>query len=89
LAQNTTQIGSVCVERTYEIRGWVVDGHPSVSISIASNLIYNKELTEFASEVPHLENLIGLWVVAKDLALKERSLVLLENSKITEHVCLL
>ncbi|MGQ9744349.1 MAG: Piwi domain-containing protein [Candidatus Bathycorpusculaceae bacterium] len=70
LAKKAVNIGSVRIERIYETRGWVVNGRPSISISIASRLIYNKELTEYASKVSPCEDLIGIWVAAKTSSLK-------------------
>ena len=42
--------------------GWVVEGHPAVSISIRSELEYKGDLTTYAATVQNVNDLIGLHV---------------------------
>ena len=46
-------------------RGWVVDGHPAVSISIRSELEYKDDLAAYAATVQNAKDLIGLHVLDK------------------------
>ena len=52
------------------MRGWVVEGEPSVSLSISSRLIYRSDLAEYTSSVTRPDDLKGLWVGAKQSTLK-------------------
>ena len=45
--------------------GWVVDGHPAVSISIRSELEYKDDLAAYAATVQNANDLIGLHVLDK------------------------
>jgi len=65
LRENRVDLGNAYVERDYESRGWVVQGEPAVSISILSNLIYKKDLKEYASTVSAQDNLLDIWVLVK------------------------
>lgn len=62
-------LGSAYVERVYEIRGWVVQGQPAVSISISSRLVFKQDVATYAKKVPQ-EALIGLQVADKTGTLK-------------------
>ena len=70
LATHEHDLGSARVERAHEVRGWVVDGEPSVSLSISSRLIYRSDLAEYARSVTRPDDLKGLWVGAKQSTLK-------------------
>lgn len=73
LAQNTEDIGNARVERVYSARGWIVDGNPAISISIASRLIYKQDLKTYiaSNKQRDLKDLIiGLWVAEKAGTLK-------------------
>lgn len=48
LSKLETRIGNARVEREHKLRAWSVDNQPAVSISIASRLIYNRTLQQFA-----------------------------------------
>ncbi len=65
LSRREVNIGPARIERIYECRGWVVNGTPSISISVASRLILNQELTEYASNVQNHKELVGIWVADK------------------------
>ena len=65
--------GKATVERDYEVRGWVVKGQPSVSISIDSRVIFNQDLRGYASKIQDADDLIGLNVADK---------IPLENGKV-------
>ena len=51
------------VERVHEVRGWVVNDEPSVSLSISSRLVYRSDLAEFTRSVTRLDDLKGLWAL--------------------------
>lgn len=57
--------GKARVRRDFKIKGWLVKGKPSLSISIDSSVIFNQDLSQYAQTVKH-ETLIGLWVADKN-----------------------
>lgn len=70
LYRKTQDIGNARVERVHEIRGWVVQGQPAVSVSISSRLIHKQDLKSYAGGISSPEELIGLWVGDKTSTLK-------------------
>ncbi|HWR26443.1 MAG TPA: Piwi domain-containing protein [candidate division Zixibacteria bacterium] len=70
LQEKTQDIGNARVERVHDARGWVVQGHPAVSVSISSHLIYKQDLKSYTSSISTPEDLNGLWVVDKTSTLK-------------------
>ncbi len=69
LAKNKQDLGNAVVERVHEVRGWVVDGAPAVSISISSRLVLKQDLKTYAARVKP-EQIIGLQVADKTSTLK-------------------
>lgn len=62
LAEKKQELGNKAqVERIYDMRGWVVDGKPAVSVSISSRLVLKETLRSYATRVG-VSNLIGLQV---------------------------
>jgi hypothetical protein len=51
LAAKAQDLGRVHVELVYEVRGWVVDGQPAVSISIASRLLSKEDVKAYAGRL--------------------------------------
>ncbi len=45
--ENVTSIKGVRIERQHEFRGWVVNNHPSVSISVSSKIILENNLEHY------------------------------------------
>lgn len=72
LQKSRVDLDLAYVERDYEIRGWVVENEPAISISIASNLIYKKSLQSFVDEIDNLQDLIDIWVLVKTQNFKGR-----------------
>lgn len=70
LAKESRDIGIIRVEREYDVKGWVVDGRPSISISINSSLIHKQELRAYAKQLPDINDIVGLQVAAKTSSLK-------------------
>lgn len=83
LRGKVVDLGDVRVERVHEIRGWVVDGQPAVSISVSSQLIYKQDLKDFASKNDTPEQLIGLWVADKTSSFKGEIIQI--EGKVKEH----
>jgi hypothetical protein len=52
--------GKVRVDRDYNLRGWVVNNTPAISISVASNINHTQNLSQYASSLTNLQNLVGL-----------------------------
>lgn len=69
LSKNKQDLGSAVVERVHDLRGWVVDGAPAVSVSISSRLVLKQDLKGYAARVPQ-EQLFGLQVADKTSSLK-------------------
>src|SRR3989449_5659912 len=59
------KLGAATVVRDYDVRGWVVHGHPSLSISIGSHLLSKRDLIQYAQTLGRGEELLGLWVMDK------------------------
>src|SRR2546426_51380 len=58
-------LGAATVVRDHDVRGWVVHGHPSLSISIESHLLSKQDLVQYAQTLGRREDLLGLWVMDK------------------------
>lgn len=71
LTQKSQDISKVKIERTYGVKALVVNGHPSISISVQSNLIYKQDFKTYASQVSDPEELIGIIVKDKGSTLKD------------------
>lgn len=69
LLKNKQDLGSAVVERVHEVRGWVVDGAPAVSVSISSRLVLKQDLKGYAAQVSQ-DQLVGLQVADKTSSLK-------------------
>ena len=69
LSKNKQDLGNAVVERVHEVRGWVVDGVPAISVSITSRLVLKQDLKTYAARVQP-EQLIGLQVADKTSTLK-------------------
>lgn len=65
-----TDLGSVWADRVYDVRGWVVDQRPAISISVASRLSHKESLETFARKLPSPEELVGLFVYDRSSTLK-------------------
>lgn len=71
LVSKTQDLGNARVERVYEVRGWVVGGKPTVSISVSSHIIHKQDLKAyFATHLQKPQDLIGLFVRDKTSTLK-------------------
>lgn len=71
LSQKNHDLGRAKIERTYSVKAWVVNDHPSVSISVQSNLIYKEEFKTYAAKVADLNQLLGIMVEDKGSTLKD------------------
>ena len=57
--------GKATVERQFNVRGWVVDDKPTVSISIESQIIFRDDLKTYMSRLSSAEDIVGLYVADK------------------------
>lgn len=57
--------GKATVEREFNVRGWVVDGKPTVSISIESRVIFRDDLKTYMSRLTSAVDVVGLYVSDK------------------------
>jgi Piwi domain len=64
------EIGDAVVTRSYELRPWVVNGNPAVSISVFSRLLHKLDLRTYATRVREPQELVGLFVSDKTSTLK-------------------
>lgn len=71
LSQKNHDLGRAKVERTYGVKAWVVNEHPSISISVQSNLIYREDFKTYAAKVTDLNQLLGIMVEDKRSSLKD------------------
>ena len=71
LSQRNHDLGRAKIERTYGVKAWVVNNHPSVSISVQSNLIYKEDFKTYAAKVSNLDQLLGIMVEDKGSTLKD------------------
>jgi hypothetical protein len=56
-------LGNAGIERTYELRGWVVQGQPALSLSISSTLFHKQSLKGYvAANGTSADDIIGLMV---------------------------
>ena len=62
LLQHQQNRAKYFINRKCDRRGWVVDGHPAVSISVRSELEYKGDLTTHAATIQNINDLIGLHV---------------------------
>lgn len=69
LAKKQQDLGKAVVERIHEVRGWIVNGLPAVSVSISSRLVLKQDLRTYARQVQP-EQLKGLQVADKTSTLK-------------------
>jgi hypothetical protein len=67
LAKSITRLKNAHAEREHRLAAWSARGTPSVSISIASRLIYDQSLRDYAGTTDDLkaldERIAGLWVI--------------------------
>lgn len=70
LGQHRRNLNNAYVERDYSVRGWEVDGHPAVSISVFSQVVYTTPFQVFVNARHDLDELLGLLVKDKTSTLK-------------------
>lgn len=61
---------SLSVHRTCDVRGWVVQGQPALSISVDSRLTTHFDVQSYVQKVENPQELIGLMVADKATTLK-------------------
>jgi hypothetical protein len=61
---------SIRVHRSCEVRGWVVQEQPAISVSIDSRLIATRDVQSYAKQLPDSSDLIGLMVADKTSTMK-------------------
>ncbi|NMF56544.1 Piwi domain-containing protein [Pseudanabaena yagii] len=71
LSQKNHDLGRAKIERTYGVKAWVVNDHPSISISVQSNLIYKEDFKTYAAKVADPNQLLGIMVEDKGSSLKD------------------
>lgn len=59
---NETVGDKVVVRRVHEVRGWVVDGQPAVSISVESSIEMIELFADYVRRLSHPEGAVGLYV---------------------------
>lgn len=69
LSKEKKDLGKAYIERVYDLRGWVVNGDPAISVSISSRLVLKQDLRSYAKTIEDAE-LIGLRVADKTSTLK-------------------
>ena len=57
--------GIAAVEREFDVRGWVVYGKPTVSISVESRVIFRDDLKTYMSRMASAEDIVGIFVSDK------------------------
>ncbi|HLU08417.1 MAG TPA: hypothetical protein VK003_02030, partial [Oceanobacillus sp.] len=62
LAKTAIPLRNARVEREFRARSWVVNGHPSISLSVVSRLLYEPDVETFAATLPKVTDLVGLMV---------------------------
>ena len=62
LGQHRRNLHNAYVERDYSVRGWDVDGHPAISISVFSQVVYTTPFQVFVNARHDLDELLGLLV---------------------------
>ena len=70
LAGKSQDLGNARVERIHDLRGWVVQGKPAVSISISSRLVHSEDVKAYLNRISDVEDLVGMWVVDQTSTLK-------------------
>lgn len=83
LSQKTQDIGEARIERAYSIRGWLIQGKPSVSISVSSRLLYKKDLKFYTDRLINHDDIVGLWVADKTSTFKGEIMEVV--GKVSEH----
>lgn len=64
LSKNKQDLGNAVVERIHELRGWVVEGLPAVSVAITSRAVLKEDLKSYALRAGQGQ-IIGLQVADK------------------------
>lgn len=67
LRRHTRLIASVQIVREVDVRGWVVDGQPALSMTLSSRVVAKQELKAYASQLTDPKELVGLMVQEKFL----------------------
>lgn len=57
--------GKAKVVREYDVRGWVVDAQPAISIAIESRVIFKDDLKTYLARLSNKETILGLYVSDK------------------------
>jgi len=71
LSRKDHDLSRAKIERTYSVKSWVVNNHPSISISVQSNLIYKEDFKTYAAKASDLNQLLGIMVEDKGSTLKD------------------
>ncbi|WP_201365858.1 Piwi domain-containing protein [Dictyobacter formicarum] len=61
---------NISIQRVCQVRGWVVDGQPALSVSIASRMIAGIDVQTYAQNLADPNDLVGLLVADKTSTLK-------------------
>lgn len=71
LSSRAHDMGRMRIERTCKLKGWVVNGLPSISISIESEQTYRQDLKTYLAQISDPNKLIGLLVADKTSTFKD------------------
>lgn len=69
LSKNVVDLGNARVDREHEVRGWVVENEPAVSVSVSSHVFYKQDFVSYAKTCSP-DSLIGMWVADRASSLK-------------------
>ncbi|MEI6428455.1 MAG: Piwi domain-containing protein [Pseudanabaena sp. ELA607] len=70
LSNSIENINGLTVKRIHQVKPWVVNGEPAISISVQSEVLYNRDLKSYAAQFTDANRLIGLMVKDKNSDLK-------------------
>lgn len=74
LKSYTKRLGNIQIERAVDIRGWVVEGKPAISVSITSHLLSKQDLKSYTAQLlkqgESTDALVGIMVQEKYLKMK-------------------
>lgn len=70
LTTTTVAVRNAHVTRECRARAWNVAGHPSISLSVVSRLIYDQEVQEYAAALPKVTDIAGLMVTDRSTTMQ-------------------
>lgn len=72
LAQHNVHLRDVDVERNYDLRAWVIQEYPALSITIESHALLKSGFAQITRKLDDPHDLVNTWVLVEPLGFKDK-----------------